>query len=606
MVIVDYQPNMTTKSSTTVTQGCLNITVVIPTYNGAERVPQVLDRLKQQVDMDELQWEVIVCDNNSCDRTADVVTEYQNAWLEKVPLRYCFVAEQGAAFARQRGVEEAYGQIVAFLDDDNLPAPDWLSNVYQFAEDYPRAGAFGSQIHGDFQGELPKGFGDIACFLAIVERGNKPHLYDPKSKILPPAAGVAVRREAWLESVPGRLFLNHKGKSAGLASEDLEAMLHIQKAGWEVWYNSDMVITHQIPETRLQQEYLVALLRCIGLSRFYIRWLGTKDWQRLFKVPAYIANDLRKLAFYYLKHRSRKAPLDTVTACEQVLLISTIVSPVFLLRKASKDVWQAWRDNVQLPDRQKWLRRLTDTFEDRQLELYQQAVIDLGSEDLLSDTAVADLPQFEILLRLRRDSSENQPVSPASFFPTAERYGLMRTLDRRVVQQVCETLGERPLEAVYSVNLSTASVTDPSFASFLENQLKRNRVQPGNLCCEVPVSTVINNWPLTKYLIERMKCMGLGVTIDDVSDSAICSRPIDRLLVDYLKLGKTIVASADSPREQQTLLMLVQFSQKNRIQLIAKGVETQTDLDSLKSLGIQSFQGYQLSTPVPFPHIETA
>ncbi|MEM9806455.1 MAG: hormogonium polysaccharide biosynthesis glycosyltransferase HpsE [Cyanobacteria bacterium P01_D01_bin.56] len=603
MVIVDYQPNMTTESSTTSTQACLNITVVIPTYNGAERLPQVLDRLKQQIAIDDLQWEVIVCDNNSCDRTANVVTEYQNAWLDQISLRYCFVAEQGAAFARQRGVEEACGQIVAFLDDDNLPALDWLTNVYQFAEDYPRAGAFGSQIHGDFQGALPKGFGDIACFLAIVERGSKPHLYDPKSKILPPAAGVAVRRKAWLESVPDRLFLNHKGKSAGLASEDLEAMLHIQKAGWEVWYNSDMVVTHQIPETRLQQEYLVALLRCIGLSRFYIRWLGTKEWQRLFKVPAYIANDLRKLAFYYLKHRSRKTPLDTVAACEQVLLISTIVSPVFLLRKASKDVWQAWRDNVQLPERQKWLRRLTDTFEERQLELYQQAVIDLGSENSLLDTTATSLPQFEILLRLRRESSENQPVSPASFFPTAERYGLMRTLDRRVVQQVCETLRERPLQAVYSVNLSTASVTDPSFASFLENQLQRNRVKPESLCCEVPASTVINNWPLTKYLIERMKSLGIRVAIDDVLDCSICSQPIHTLLVDCLKLGKTIAASSDSSREQNTLLMLVQFSQENRIQLVAKGVETQSDLDSLKSLGIEYFQGYQLSTPVPFPHV---
>ena len=298
MTVVDYQPNRATDSSVVSQRPDLDITVAIPTYNGAERIPQVLDRLRQQEGISSLKWEVIVCDNNSYDHTLDVVVEYQKDWPKEYPLRYCFVPEQGAAFARQRAVTEAYGQIVAFLDDDNIPAYDWLLNVNCFAQAYPQAGAFGSQIHGDFQGTLPDGFEQIACFLAIVERGNKPHLYTPKSKILPPAAGLAVRKKAWLNAVPERLFLNHKGKKAGLASEDLEAMLYVQKAGWEIWYNSDMVITHQIPGKRLQQEYLIALFRCVGLSRFYIRWLGTNDWQRLFKMPAYIANDLRKLALH--------------------------------------------------------------------------------------------------------------------------------------------------------------------------------------------------------------------------------------------------------------------------------------------------------------------
>ncbi|MEO0867988.1 MAG: glycosyltransferase, partial [Cyanobacteria bacterium J06642_11] len=111
---------MTTELSDVDTRPCLDISVVIPTYNGAERVAQVLDSLKQQVLLGGVAWEVIVCDNNSCDRTAIVVSHYQLTWLENVPLRYCFVAEQGAAFARQRGVEESRGKIVAFLDDDNL------------------------------------------------------------------------------------------------------------------------------------------------------------------------------------------------------------------------------------------------------------------------------------------------------------------------------------------------------------------------------------------------------------------------------------------------------------------------------------------------------
>ncbi|MBT9317530.1 hormogonium polysaccharide biosynthesis glycosyltransferase HpsE [Leptothoe spongobia] len=598
MMTVDYQSSTAAEPSVAKKQVCLDITVAIPTYNGAERLPQVLDLLKQQVNIDQLKWEVIVCDNNSYDLTAEVVSDYQRQWPTEYPLRYCFVAEQGAAFARQRGVMEANGQIVAFLDDDNIPAHDWLSNVQCFAQTYPQAGAFGSQIHGDFQGDLPDGFEHIACFLAIVERGSTPHLYNPKSKILPPAAGLAVRRAAWMEAVPERLFLNHKGKSAGLASEDLEAMLHIQKAGWEIWYNADMVITHQIPGQRLQREYLVTLLRCVGLSRFYIRWLGTKDWQRLFKVPAYIANDLRKLALHYLKNGPRDTSLNLVAACERSLLTSTIASPVFLLRKLSQDLWQSRWDNAQLPDRQKWLRRLTDAFENRQLELYQQEVVFLGSGDT-SESRTPKGAQFEILLRLRQDSSGQPPVSPAWFFPTAERYGLMRTLDRRVVQQVCRACGDRVSDAVYSLNLSIASVSDPSFPNFLEEQLRRYQVAPDILCFEIAEAVLVRLQVDAISMMQQIQRLGVRIAIDEITHGEDMVGYVNQLSVDCLKLSQDLV---ERPQRLCDVISpdCVALIQKRGVQLVAKGVETQTVLDQLQSLGIEYIQGYRLSKPFPF------
>ncbi|MEM8613691.1 MAG: hormogonium polysaccharide biosynthesis glycosyltransferase HpsE [Cyanobacteria bacterium P01_H01_bin.105] len=595
MMTIDYYPNKTTESSSVVSRRpCLDITVVIPTYNGAERIPQVLDRLKQQQGIVGLNWEVIVCDNNSCDRTADVVIDYQHNWLQEIPLRYCFVAEQGAAFARQRGVMQARGQIVAFLDDDNIPAYDWLSRVHRFANDYPQAGAFGSQIHGDFHGDVPEGFERIACFLAIVERGSNPHLYDPKSKILPPAAGLAVRRSAWLEAVPERLFLNHKGKNAGLASEDLEAMLHIQKAGWEVWYNSDMVVTHQIPSQRLQQEYLVALFRCVGLSRFYIRWLGTQDWQRLFKAPAYVANDLRKLALHYLKNGLRQTSLDTVTACERSLLTSTLISPVFLLRKLSQDIWQTRWDNLQLPDRQKWLRRLTDAFEAGQFDLYQQEVVFLGNSTNLEEIKTTG-SQFEILLRLRQDSPGQLPTPPAHFFPTAERYGLMRTLDRRIIKQVYSTLDSSVSDAVYSLNLSAASISDPSFPNFLEEQHRRYPVNAKNLCFEISEAVVLDLRADVRVVVDRLRRLGVRIAIDEITEIMPVADYGVQLSVDCLKLSKKLVERPDGLRDDWIALI-----QKQGIQLVAKGVETQPVLHRLQALGIQYIQGYQLSKPSPF------
>ncbi len=315
----------------------VDFTVAIPTYNGENRLPEVLERLRSQTDTEHFSWEIIVVDNNSRDNTAKVVRESQANWPTSSVLRYSFEAEQGAAFARQRAVEEASGTFIGFLDDDNLPSANWVAAAYAFGQAHPKVGAYGSQIHGQFETEPPEYLKKFACFLAIIERGSQAYRYEPKKKLLPPGAGLVVRKQAWRENVPRRLVLNHQGKEAGLASEDLEAVLHIQLAGWEIWYNPDMCVYHQIPPWRLEREYLMKLVRCVGLSRHRLRMLRIKAWQRPFAFPVYLLNDLRRLMLHLIKHRSTLKS-DLIADCEMELLWSSLVSPFYLWRKQYLDI----------------------------------------------------------------------------------------------------------------------------------------------------------------------------------------------------------------------------------------------------------------------------
>ncbi|MHC5833495.1 MAG: glycosyltransferase, partial [Nostoc sp.] len=88
---------------------------------------------------------------NSSDNTSEIIQNYQKIYHGSSHLRYFLETEQGAAFARLRAVREARGQLIAFLDDDNLPAPDWLAQAYTFGLEHPQAGAWSGQIHGDFE-----------------------------------------------------------------------------------------------------------------------------------------------------------------------------------------------------------------------------------------------------------------------------------------------------------------------------------------------------------------------------------------------------------------------------------------------------------------------
>jgi glycosyltransferase involved in cell wall biosynthesis len=307
----------------------LDFTVAIPTYNGESRLPELLERLKNQLHTENLSWEIIVVDNNSTDNTAKVVEAYQKNWQLPYPLKYCFEAKQGAAYARKKAVTEAKGRFIGFLDDDNYPISNWVAAAYTFAEKYPKAGAYGSQIHPDWEVKPPENFQRIAPFLAITERGNLPLLYKAKNKLLPPSAGLVIRKKAWLESVPEECILTGRVKGNMLTSEDLEMLSYIQKAGWEIWYNPEMEIYHKIPSSRLRKDYLIPFFRGIGLSRYVTRMVNIQPWYRPFVFLAYMINDLRKIAFHLLKHRTNLQH-DLVADCEMELFISSLISPFYL------------------------------------------------------------------------------------------------------------------------------------------------------------------------------------------------------------------------------------------------------------------------------------
>ncbi|NES71433.1 MAG: glycosyltransferase family 2 protein [Okeania sp. SIO2D1] len=306
-----------------------DITVAIPTYNGAERLPLVLEKLRSQIGVEELSWEIIVVDNSSTDNTKKVIREYQKDWPNNIPLQYCNEVQQGAGFARKKAVKLAKSPLIGFLDDDNIPAKNWVAAAYEFAQKYPKAGAYASQIHGDFAGELPPNFDRIKSFFAITEKGDEPLLYQPLIKVIPPSAGLVVRREAWLESVPEQCILSGRVPGSMLTAEDTETISYIQQAGWEIWYNPAMEVIHKIPQHRTQKDYLIKFFRGIGLSRYVTRMLGVKSWLKPLALLVYMANDTRKIIRHLLKY-GLKLRTDVVAACEFELYINSLKSPFYL------------------------------------------------------------------------------------------------------------------------------------------------------------------------------------------------------------------------------------------------------------------------------------
>lgn len=310
----------------------VDFTVAIPTYNGAIRLPKLLDKLQSQTGIEQISWEIIVVDNNSTDDTAKVVEDYQGNGLLSIPLKYVLEPEQGAAFARLRAVREARGELVGFLDDDNLPDPDWIAQAYLFAKEHPQAGAFSGQIHGAFEVEPPKNFERIQAFLAIREHGSTPHQFEPDKLRLPPAASLVIRKQAWCESVPLRPTLTGKLPGVMVQGDDYEPLLYMHKAGWEIWYHPELHTYHQIPSWRLERDYLLSISRGCGLATCQLRMINAKSWQKPVILIRTLLGNLRRVVRQLIKYRGQ-VKTDLIAACELEFFWGSLMSPFYTLRR---------------------------------------------------------------------------------------------------------------------------------------------------------------------------------------------------------------------------------------------------------------------------------
>ncbi len=311
----------------------VDFTVAIPTYNGATRLPALLEALRSQ-HVSGLNWEILVVDNNSRDRTAAVVQEIQAEWASlpySPSLRYEFEDQQGAAFARQKAMQSAHSRWVGFLDDDIVPATDWVAAAVKFAEAHPEAGAFGGQIHPAFAAPPPPDFERIQSFLAIRERGDQAHLYRPEHLVLPPSAAWVVQRPAWLSVVPPKPQLSGRVKGSMMQGDDYEPLLFLHKADYPIWYCPDMHVHHQIPKQRLERDYLVALSQGCGQCVCHLQMLRVEPWQAPFTLVKLTLGNAKRLFQHYAKY-GRTSSADLVTQCERAFFISSLLSPVNFLR----------------------------------------------------------------------------------------------------------------------------------------------------------------------------------------------------------------------------------------------------------------------------------
>jgi glycosyltransferase involved in cell wall biosynthesis len=250
--------------------------VVIPTFNGAMRLPHVLAALVAQTAPDR-SFEVIVVDNASTDATSLVAREdpaVAQLGARGVAVRVIAEPRQGLTFARIAGVAAARSDAVCFLDDDNLPDPDYLENgIAAFAD--PSLGLAISRVRPRWETVPPPSVLRRRHLLAINDYlGDEPVDYGASATPAPTiGAGLWVRRSAFLKAVPWErpeLLMPDRVGQRLVSGGDIELGVLIGKAGYRRIYAPTLRLVHEIPGRRFETSYLRSLIDGIVRSELTV------------------------------------------------------------------------------------------------------------------------------------------------------------------------------------------------------------------------------------------------------------------------------------------------------------------------------------------------
>jgi glycosyltransferase involved in cell wall biosynthesis len=232
----------------------MKISVILCTYNRCRSLSQALESVAASVLPESVGWEVLVVDNNSPDRTREVVEDSCRRYPGR--FRYLFEPRQGKSYALNTGIRETKGEILAFMDDDVTVEPTWLGNLTANLHDGEWVGA-GGRILPERTFSPPRwlaieGPYEMGGVLALFNRGDKPGELD----WAPYGTNMAFRRTMFEEYGGFRTDLGRSGDDL-MGGEDTEFGRRLVAASERLRYEPSAVVYHAVAERRLRKQYFL-------------------------------------------------------------------------------------------------------------------------------------------------------------------------------------------------------------------------------------------------------------------------------------------------------------------------------------------------------------
>jgi diguanylate cyclase (GGDEF)-like protein/PAS domain S-box-containing protein len=241
--------------------------------------------------------------------------------------------------------------------------------------------------------------------------------------------------------------------------------------------------------------------------------------------------------------------------------------------------------------------QLRDAIEKDLFELYCQPVVSLLGNN-------SQVEYYELLLRLKGD--DNQIILPNTFIPSAERYGLMTSIDRWVIRSALSTFANKlsHREIRLSINLSGNSLNDETLLDYFRTQFNEFSIPPEWICFEITETAAIQNLNKAQYFVSEVRRLGAQIALDDFGSGLSSFRYLKMLSVDFLKIdGSFVRGMLESHNDKAMVAAIHQVGHTMGIYTIAEHVEHEDIIGQLQEMGVDYAQGYALGYPIPFDDI---
>lgn len=247
---------------------------------------------------------------------------------------------------------------------------------------------------------------------------------------------------------------------------------------------------------------------------------------------------------------------------------------------------------VEIRERVRMMHALRSAFEHERLFVVYQPQINMKNGASVGAEAL-----------LRWKTEDGSFVPPDKFIPIAEYSGLIVNIGEWVLRSACFELlhlielGHHNFRM--AVNVSQAQFSHPLFLQSLQRALSDSRIPPSNLELEITESMAMTDPELLISILNKIKAMGVRISIDDFGTGFSSLSHLQKLNVDKLKIDRAFVNEISYKNNEASIAkMIVQLSQSLKLDIIAEGVETEEQAELLMSFGCDYAQGFLYAKPL--------